>query len=99
MLLQGWQTRKTRRSRCARCNVTAGMDGLLADTISQEDVRVVEILEKLGEERVTVCGNRFLDAFEDGAVYALRVVRRFQQERRNGPDEDCLANPFRSVFP
>src|SRR6266852_1495503 len=85
---------KTRRGRGAGCDIPASLDGLFADALTQEKVRVVEILEKLGEERVTICDNGFLDAFEDSAVYALRVVPRLQQERRNGPDEYRLADTF-----
>ena len=35
--------------------------GLFARTLPREDVGVVEILEELGEERVTVIGHGFLD--------------------------------------
>jgi hypothetical protein len=35
---------------------------LLADTLTQEQVGVVEVLEELSEECVTVRGNRFLTA-------------------------------------
>src|ERR1022692_4101723 len=92
-------TSKTRRGGGAGCNVPASPDGLFADALTQEDIRVVEILEKLVEERVTISDNGFLDAIEDSAVHALRVVRRLEQERRNGPDEYRLANTLRPVFP
>src|ERR1039458_5181963 len=99
IFMPGWHTSKTRRRRGACCNVPASLDGLFADALTQQEVRVVEILEKLGEERVTICDNGFLDAIEDRALHALRIVRRLQQERRNRRDEYGLANTFRPVLP
>jgi hypothetical protein len=66
---------------------------------STREIRVVEILEKPGEERVTVRGHGFLDPVEDTAVHALRVVRRLQKEGRRRREEHRLAHALRSVLP
>src|SRR5216684_6658817 len=93
-----WHTSKTGCGRGAGCNVPASLDGLFADALTQEDVRVVEILEKLGEERVAICDDGFLDAIEDSAIHALGIVRLLEQERRNRREEHRFAYPLRSVF-
>jgi hypothetical protein len=54
---------------------------LFADTLAQQEVCVVEILEKVGKERVTVRDDRFLDALEYAGVYAFRVCRAFSAGR------------------
>src|ERR1700691_2931014 len=79
-------------------HIPASLDGLLADTLAQQEIRVIEILEELGEECVTIGGDVFLDPFEDTAVYALRVVRRLQQEGWDRRDEHRLAHALRSVL-
>jgi len=53
-----------------------GLNGLFAHTLPQQEIRVVEILEKLAEERVAICGDGLLYPREDAAVHTLRVVRR-----------------------
>jgi hypothetical protein len=53
-----------------------GLDRLLADALSQQHIGVEEMLEELREKRVPVCSHRLLDARENGAVKALRIVRR-----------------------
>jgi hypothetical protein len=50
------------------------LDGLFADALAQQDVSIVEILEEIGEERVTVGSDGFLDSLEDTAVDASWVV-------------------------
>ena len=87
------------RGRGAGSDVPAGLHRLFADALTEQEVCIVEILEEIGEERVTVCGDRFLDSLEDTAVHALRVVRRLQQERRNTGDDNYLAHALRSIFP
>src|ERR1039457_6238455 len=87
------------RSRGAGCDVPARLNGLFADTLPQQEIRVVEILEKLGEERVTVCGDGFLNPLEHTAVNTFRVVRRLQQEGRDRRDKYRLAHSLRSIFP
>src|SRR5258708_32634628 len=90
--------RETGRGRGAGRHVPTGLHSLFADAFAQQEIGVVEILEKLGEERVTVRGDGLLDALEDRAVYALRVVGRLQQKGRDRRDEDRLAHALRSVF-
>src|ERR1035441_7028472 len=99
VLIPCWHASETGRGRGASCDVPAGLDGLIANALAQQEVRVVEILEEIGEERVTVCGDGILDSLEDAAVHAFRVVRRLQQERRNPRDDYRLAYALRSVFP
>src|SRR4029077_3354164 len=70
VFMPGWNTSKTRRGRGAGCNVPASLDRLFADALSQKEVCVVEILEKLGEERVAICDDGFLNAIEDSAIHA-----------------------------
>src|ERR1700684_3167080 len=84
------------RSRGAGRHVPACVDSLFADALAQQEIRIVEILEKLGEERVTVRGDGFFDPLEDTAVHALRVIRRLQQEGWHRRDEDRLAHALRS---
>ena len=40
--------------------------------------RVVAILKTIGEERVTICADGFLNSLADTAVHALRIVRHLQ---------------------
>ena len=72
---------ETGRRRGATRDVPVGLNGLFADTFAQQEIRVVEVLEKLREERITVGDDGFLDSLEDTAVHALRVVVCLQQER------------------
>ena len=67
----------------ARRDIPARLDGLFADALAQQAIGVVEILEKLGEERVTVRGDGLLDTLEDAAIDAFRILRRLQEEGRN----------------
>src|SRR3989442_3751609 len=67
-------------------------------SLPQQDIGVVEILEKFAEEGVAVGGNGFLDSLEDAAVYTFLIVFGFQQEGWNATDYDCLAHILRSVF-
>src|SRR5882672_7489835 len=94
-----WHASKTGRGRSAGCDVPASLDDLFTDALAQQEVGVVEILEKLGEERVAVCGNGLLDSFEDTAVNALRIVCCLQQERWDSGNDYRLADALRSVFP
>src|SRR4029077_11015728 len=68
ILMPCWHTSKTGRGRGTGCYVPASLDGLFADALTQEDVRVVEILEKISEEPISVCGDSFLDSLEHPAV-------------------------------
>src|ERR1039458_5255581 len=90
---------ETGRSGGAGCEVPARLNGLFADTLPQQEIGVVEILEKLREEGVTVCGDGLLYPLEDTAVHTLRVFRRLQQEGRDRRDEHRLAHALRSIFP
>src|SRR3977135_3938134 len=95
IFMPGWHTGKTCRGRGTCRNVPASLHHLFADALSQQEVCVVEILEKLGEERVAICDDGFLDAIEDTPIHAVRIVRRLEQERRNRRDEHRLAYPLR----
>src|ERR1035441_1530298 len=96
--MPGCDTRETGRGRSASSDVPARLDGLFADTLAQQEIGIVEILEEFGEERVTVLGDSFLDPVENTTVHALRVIRRFKQEGRDRRDEYRLADSLRSVL-
>src|SRR5712691_1681939 len=98
IFMPGWHASETGGGRGTRCQVPASLDSLFADPFAQQQISVVEILEKLGKESVTVCDDGLLDSFEDAAVHSLRVVRRFEQERRDSRNDDRLAHALRSVF-
>ena len=99
VLMPGWHASETGRGRSSGCHVPARPNGFFADALAQEKVRVVEILEKVGEERVTICDDGFLDPLEYTTVHALGVVGRLQQERWNRRDEYRLADTLRPVLP
>src|SRR5438128_11263501 len=92
-----WHTSETRCSRCTSCKVPASLYGLLADALTQENVCVIEVLEKLGKKHVAICNNGLLNSIEDGVIHALWVVGRFEQVRRNRPDEHGCAQALSSV--
>src|SRR5436305_13408595 len=71
ILVPGGHAGKTRCGRGSRGDVPASLNRLLADALTQQHIRVEEILEELREEDVTVCHDLFLNAFEHGAVLAL----------------------------
>jgi hypothetical protein len=62
VLVPGWDTRQAGGGGGAGRHIPASLDGLFADTLTQQQVGVVEILEEASEERVAVGGNGFLDA-------------------------------------
>src|SRR5687768_7242940 len=52
-------TGKTGGGRGTRGNIPARLDRLFADALTQENIGVVEILEKVGEERVAIRNHSF----------------------------------------
>src|SRR5580693_618784 len=70
-------------------NVPTELYHLIADLFAAENVRVVEILEELGQERRAICADGRLDSFEYYAVHTLRILWCLQQERGDRRDEDC----------
>ena len=74
VFMPGWHASETGRGRGTGCQVPAGLNSLFADPFAQQEVGVIEILEKFGEKGVTVRDDSFLNTFEDATVYALRVV-------------------------
>ena len=91
---------ETGRSRGAGRDIPASLDGLFADALAQQEVRVVEILEKLGEERVTVGGDGLLDPVED-AARPLPPGCPPSSAGRAATDEmkTALLTPFDPYFP
>src|SRR5450631_270238 len=53
ILMPGWHAGKTRCGGGSRGDVPASLNRLLADALTQQQVRVVEILEELRKEHVT----------------------------------------------
>src|ERR1019366_508404 len=96
--MPGWHTSQTGRGRGLSGDVPTGLDGLFAHALAQQEIRVIEILEEIGEECITVCSDSFLDSLEDASVHAFRIIRRLRQERRNPGDDYRLAHALRSVF-
>src|SRR6267143_3506739 len=73
VFMPGWHASETGRGRCAGRYVPASLDSLFADPFAQQEIRVIEILEKLGEKSVTVRHDGLLHSFEDTAIHALWV--------------------------
>src|ERR1700716_1634494 len=67
--------RERGRGRGAGRKIPARLDSFFTDALTQQKIGVVEILEKLSEERITVRGNSFLDSLENTAVHAFGVLR------------------------
>ena len=51
--------------RCLDCPIPAVLDGLFADTLTQEQVSVVEILEEGGEERIAAAATYRVGYFKN----------------------------------
>src|ERR1700688_58423 len=96
--MPGRYASKTGRGGGSGCDVPASLDGLLADALAQQKIRVVEILEKVGEERVAVRGDGFLDSLEHTTVHTFLVVWRFEEKGRDRGDKYSMAHVLRSVF-
>jgi len=58
--------------------IPASLNRLLAYALPEMNVSIVEILEKLGEERIAVGGDGFLDTLEQAGVDAFGIVSGFQ---------------------
>src|SRR5580693_3177712 len=89
---------KTGRGGRTGGHIPAGLNGLFADTLTQQRVCVVEILEKVGEEGVTVRSDTFLDSLKHTTVYTFLVVWRFEEKGRDRGDKDGMAHVLRSVL-
>jgi hypothetical protein len=74
VFVPGGHASETGGSRGAGCYVPACLHSLFADALVEKEIRVVEILEELREERVAIRGDRFFDPFEDTAVNPFRIV-------------------------
>src|SRR5260370_5460997 len=96
--IPGLHTSKAGRGRGSGCDVPTGMNRLVAELLTELDVGVVEILEKLGEERVTVCHHGFLDPLKNTDFHAFLIVARLEKERRHRSDDHRFAHALRSVF-
>src|SRR5438128_10240381 len=75
VFMPGWHACKTGRGRGSGCHVPARLHSLFAHLLAPQQVRVIEILEKLSEEHVSICDDRFLDSLKAPSVHAPRVVR------------------------
>src|SRR5215467_3599785 len=65
VFVPGGNARKTGGRRGARRDIPCGLNGLLADALSQQLIGVVEVLEKLGEEGIAVSNDGSLNAFKN----------------------------------
>src|SRR5471030_1931105 len=82
---------------CAGRDIPAHLNRLVADQLAAQDVDVVEVREKFGEEGRAVRRDGFLDPVENTAVQTAGVVGCLEQEWRNRSDEDCLFHAIGSV--
>lgn len=80
------------------CDAEAGLNGLFADAFAEQNVGVVEILEKFGEEGVAVGRDGSLNAFEDGLVDAVGVVGSLEQIGRNAANDDGPVDALGAVL-
>jgi len=90
---------ETGRGRGAAPDVSVELNGLFADTFAQQEVRVVEVLEKLREERITFGDDGFLDSLEDTAVHVLRVVVSFSGNGGTAEINTAFLTPLVPYFP
>src|SRR5215467_4919849 len=75
VFVPGGNARKSSRRRGARCDIPAGLNGLLADALSQQLIGIVEVLEKLRKKGIAVSNDGFLNALENRGIDAFGVVR------------------------
>src|SRR5437899_2835121 len=71
-------TSQTGGGRRARGDVPVRLNRLFADSLAQQHIQVVEILEEFGEEGVAIRGDSLLNPLEDAAVHTLWIVRGLQ---------------------
>src|SRR5580692_9956568 len=83
----------------ARRDVPTGLNRLFADTLPQELVGVVEILEEAAEECIAVCGHRFFDPGKYATIHALGIVGRLEQVWWHPGDDHGCAHTFGTVPP
>ena len=88
--MPGRYASKTGRGGSACGHIPASLNGLFADTLTQQRVCVVEILEKVGEEGVTVRSDSFLDSLEYTAIRV--IIEQFRESTRN-PSPDWRESP------
>src|ERR1019366_9967054 len=98
ILIPGGDTGEAGDSGRASGSNPAGVHDLFADSLAQQQIRVVEVLEELCEEGVTVRLDRFLNSIEDAAVHTLRVVLGLEEKGRNRRDEHRPADAPGAVF-
>jgi len=70
VFMPGWNTSQASRRRRAGGDIPTGLDDLLTDALTQEQIGIVEILEEFAEENVSISSYCFLNAIE----YARKVV-------------------------
>src|SRR5580700_153242 len=99
VFMPGWDAREAGDCGGTRRDVPAGLDGLFADTLSQQYICVVEILEETGKESTPVSCYRLLYPGKYAAIHPLRVVGRFEQVRRHSGDDHRFAHTTGTVFP
>ncbi len=98
--MPSWNAGETGRGRRFGRNVPAGIDDLLAYTLAQQEVRVVEVLEEPGEERVPVCLDRLLDS-PPKTLASTPSGLSAVLSRYGGTDamKTALVTPFDPYFP
>src|SRR6202030_1301986 len=98
VLVPGWATRQAGSGGGAGRHVPASLDGLFADTLTQQQVGVVEILEEASEERVAVGRHGFLDAGKYTGIHAFGIVAGLEQVRWHARDNHGFAYTLGAEF-
>jgi hypothetical protein len=73
ILMPRGNTDQAGRGRGASGDIPTGAHDFIAHSLPQEQVGVVEVLEKLREECVAISGHGFLNALKDTAVELFRL--------------------------
>src|SRR6266852_5697911 len=98
VFVPGCDTRHARAGGGGGRHVPVSRDCLFADTLTQQQVGVVEILEEAGEERVTVGGHSVLDAGKYTGIQTFRIISAFEQVRYHAGDNHRFAHALGAVF-
>src|SRR5579859_4107379 len=98
VLVPGCDTRHARGGGGGGRHVPVSRDCLFADTLTQQQVGVVEVLEEAGEERITVGGHSVLDAGKYTRIQTFRIVAALEQVRYYAGDNHRFAHALGAVF-
>ena len=98
IFVPGWDACQAGSGGGAGRYVPTGLDDLFADTLTQQQVRVLEILEEASKERVAVGGHGFLHAGKYTGIQAFGIVAGLEQVRWHTGDNHGFAHALGAVF-